>query len=208
MVKLAGKNGVWSSIPSIVGVWQSLWDHGTYEHPLGWMAPRYGLHQFTQWKPFPKNAPPTMENHGNSMMHSQPIDSFEWNSVSWRVIFKRFTNWGLVKLGGRCLKLMLETTETLPIVWSMVPFNPWDPKWDPNWDSSGHLHLVLHYGAFRWHRCLPEPLGPAKHSDGLGAQSCGDRLGELVKRRTWNQFDVIIRIWYVYIYIIFIGIYI
>ena len=115
MVKLAGKHGVWSSIPSIVGVWQSLWDHGTYEHLLGWMAPRYGLHQFTQWKPFPKNAPPTMESHGNSMMHSQPIDSLEWNSVSWSVIFKRFTNWGLVKLGGRCLKLMVETTETLPI---------------------------------------------------------------------------------------------
>ena len=30
----------------------------------------------------------------------------------------------------------------------------------------GHLHAVLHHGAFRGHRCLLEPSGTAKHPDG------------------------------------------
>lgn len=58
-----------------------------------------------------------------------------------------------------------------------------------HWDSeSGHLHLVLHYGPFRGHRCLPEPLGPAKHSDGLSTWQ--PRLWQLMWQLMLRQLMV------------------
>ena len=49
---------------------------------------------------------------------------------------------------------------------------------------AGHLHVVLHHGAFRGYRRLPEPPGSEEHPDGhstaiYSPEMHGEQLWEL-----------------------------